>query len=148
MSTELVVQRTLAGLVPVSEVDAEAIQGIPLDKDIACKLWLPRTLPMQRFYRGLLSHVAKAVGITHDQLHVRLKMRYGLYDRVEFDGRAIIILRTTAFTGPSALDDVEFRKYLSFAIDVILVEILPGVPRGELVRVIEGMTGVSDPRGN
>ncbi len=148
MSTELVVHRVLGktstGLIPVSDVDVEALQGVPMDKDIACKLWMPRSLPMQRFYRGLVSYVAAAVGMTHDQLHVKLKMRYGLFDRFEVDrDRHVLILRTTSFTGAGALDDIEFKKYLSFSIDVILQEILPGVPRGELVRKIEQMVGVA-----
>lgn len=132
-------------IVPASAMDEETLHRVPRDKTFAWKMWQPRTLKLQRFYRGLVSWTAQAVGVTHDQLHVRMKVRYGLWQRVEFDhSEPVLVLRSTGFE--AGLDEQEFRAYVSWCIDYILQEVLPGTPRNRLVRQIEQATGVADPR--
>lgn len=144
MATDLVIQRRGQVIFPSSALDLQSLEKLPQREDLAAKIWKPRALPLQRFYRGLVSLVAEAVGERPDELHVRLKIRASLISQVvALDGRFHLVVKSTAFDD---MDEIEFRDYVRFAIDVITMEILPGHRETELIKNVKHMIGIEAPR--
>lgn len=141
MATDLIIRRVDSRLIPVSQLDFEELERIPRGKDLACRLWQPRSLPRQRFYRGLLALVIKATGRfpTAESLHVWLKVKYGLVEAIDTSGdNPIFVLGSTAF---DALNEIEFGKFVDFAILTIMTEIMPGVRQSTITKEVEAMIG-------
>ena len=144
MATDLVIQRRGQVIFPSSAFDLQSLEKLPQRQDLACKIWKPRALPLQRFYRGLVSIVANAIGEQPDELHIRLKIRAALIQAVHLEaGKHVFVLKSTAF---DEMDEMEFRDYVRFAIDVITMEILPGHRETELIKNVKHMIGIEAPR--
>ena len=144
MATDLVIQRRGQVIFPSSSLDLQTLEKLPQKQDLACKIWRPRALPLQKFYRGVVSMVADAIGQRADELHLRLKLRAALIQAVHLEaGKHVFVLKSTAF---DEMDEIEFRDYVRFAIDVITMEILPGYRETELIKNVKRMIGIEAPR--
>jgi hypothetical protein len=136
MATDLVVSVKEHRLIPASQIDWEILDGIRLGVDMACKLWMPRSLPHNRWYRALVSAVAEANGIPHQTLHETLKIKAGLFHMNISTDIPVTILHSTAF---EAMDQTEFSRYTEFALMTILDEYVSGLTRSDLIRKIDGL---------
>ena len=145
MATELVALRRGDKIIPASQTDLDELLTVPAGVSFACKLWVPRSLPMQRWYRSALACVSAN---TEDprwndptRLHVWLKIRCGLADEMGvIDGRFYCAVRSTSF---SDMDQAEFKKYVDKAIQVIIAEVWPGLRLSDFLNEIDKLSGVA-----
>lgn len=140
MATELVVSVKEHKLVPVSQIDWEVLDGVRSGVDMACRLWMPRSLPHQRWYRALVSAVAEGIGMPHQTLHETLKLKAGLFHLNISTPVPVTILHSTSF---EAMDQTAFSAYTEFALRTILEDYLGGVKKAELIRKIDDLCGIS-----
>lgn len=145
MALDLIVARKQgsAWLMPVTAHDDELISGLTVGKEYQARLTRPRSLRAQRFYWGLLQKCVDnhAFYRSAEALHVWIKKTLGMIDEVTFhDGEVFVRLKSTAF---GEMDDFEWRPFMDSALDLIVIEILPGVSKRDLIREIEAMLGLS-----
>lgn len=143
MAVEIVVSRTLHGLSPRTAYDAELLGAYPIGKDLTAKITQKRSGRHHRFYWALIEKVRTAIGKfpTADSLHTALKMHLGYVEPVvSLTGEIHMQAKSTAF---AAMDGHDFRVFFEAALTVILMELLPGVKRYELLREVEEMLGVT-----
>jgi hypothetical protein len=139
MATSLVVSVKEHRLIPASHLDWEMLDGVREGVDMSCKLTLPRSLPQQRWYRGLVTKVATGCGLPHSVLHENLRIKAGLW-HINISGEVpVTILHSTAF---DVMDGIEFTSYIEFALMTIMSDYLPGIKRSELIREIDAMTNI------
>lgn len=110
-------------LEPVSQMDAELIDGLPRgDLEITIK-HRKRSLPQQRLYWKVLSDVVKATGKfpSPEHMHDEIKMALGYVEkRVTFDGRIYYRPDSTAF---EKMDGAEFKVFFERAMELISREL-------------------------
>lgn len=106
---------------------------------IAARIWRSRSLPMQRLYWGILSHVGEASEWeTAERLHKHLKLRLGYFEPMSVGNTIVPVLDSTAF---DMMTQDEFNAYFDQALRVICSEIIPGTDRAELINEVEAMLG-------
>ena len=129
---------------PVTAGDQELISGLP-QKPFVARLTSAsaRSILQNRFYWALLGKVVENSEHYHgsEGLHFFLKVRLGYVEQIEFhNGKMITRVASTSF---ERMDDHDFKTFLDAAIDVIVTEIIPRLPRTDLIHEIENMLGVS-----
>jgi hypothetical protein len=106
-------------LVPATDLDWERFARVPRDYPCQVMLRFERTSKLNRWYRGLVSKVAEAIGVHPDQLHADLKFKAGLIEQLlagAQPGTMAIKLRSTAFP---AMEDLEFATYCDVAVELL-----------------------------
>jgi hypothetical protein len=124
-------ERRLA-LVPGTDLDRDRLARLPKGFPMEAQVRFARTSKLNRWYRGLVAHVAEAIGVHPDALHADLKTKAGLIEQVMLSGQirgaVVLRLRSTAFP---EMDDTEFDAYVSFAVETMFSDYLPHVRAGE-----------------
>lgn len=128
---------------PATAEDAETARDFAKGKPIRVKAKRTRWRSVRRnaFFHALCAKVAEALGDpgwTTETVKMWLKLRLRLVDVYEVDGQPVAVPRSTAF---GAMSEGEFSDFTSRSIDVVALELLPGVERDDLLREIELMIG-------
>lgn len=127
------------GLVPTTGWDDEQKAKYPLGATVYLIIKKGRSPRMQRFYWGLIDHVANAIGYDKDSLSDELMIRTGRIDVLEFKNGTI-------HTRPkriSKMGHVEFRAYVDAAISLICDEYVSEMSPGQLLRDVEAMLNIT-----
>jgi hypothetical protein len=113
-------------LVPATDIDYDRLARIPREQPFECLVRFSRTSKLNRWYRGLVAKVAEAIGANPDGLHMELKLKAQLVERVlaGTGGIVAVQLRSTAFP---AMEDVEFSNYCDLAVELLHRDYLPHV---------------------
>jgi len=133
MPVDVVMQKMEGRLVPVSGYDAELIDGLPLDKDLRCKITIARSDKQQRFYWVMLSKVVENTDSfsTTEALHFFIRVRTGFVDHIKLhSGETVIVPESTSY---GSMDGTRFKQYLDAALEVIVADVLPGTTITELM---------------
>lgn len=113
-------------LVPATDLDYERVQKLPHKWPLDMHARFNRTSKLNRWYRGLVAHVADGIGVEPEALHCDLKLKAGLIERVlmfgEIKGAVAIQLRSTAFP---KMQDHEFDAYCTVAVELLFRDYLP-----------------------
>jgi hypothetical protein len=133
-------QRNLA-LVPATDLDRDRLSRLPKGFPMEVRTRHHRTSKLNRWYRGLVGHVAEAIGVDPDTLHLDLKIKAKLIERVlvsgEFGG-VIIVPRSTEF---ATMDDDEFAEYVDLAVELLFRDYLGKVTARDKARLINEWAG-------
>lgn len=127
-------------LVPATDLDRERLSHLPKLSPMEAQVRFSRTSKLNRWYRGLVAHVADAIGVHPDALHADLKFKARLIERIlgTFDGAMAVQLKSTAF--PTMLDP-EFDEYCTVATDIMFREHLPHIKAKDRQRFIMEWVG-------
>jgi hypothetical protein len=149
MSADLILMRPKDGrvaLIPATAHDMEEFtSAISPGADVRAVLTQSRSLPEHRFYWGLLGKVVENHPFYKSTrpLHIWLKVKMGIVDKIEcHDGRVLMHVGSTSF---EKMDGIKFHQYLKTSIDLIVMEVLPGIKRQDLIRAVEEMLGMTIP---
>lgn len=144
MSFQFVIQREGQKLVPASVLDLEMLDRMPVALPVMGKFWQPRSLPHQRWYRGLLALVCQATDrwSSPQNLHLWLKIRAGMIEQViEESGHTYHVLESTAF---DAMDEIRFKAYTEQALNILFDSgALHQSTKKHVLAEISKMTGVA-----
>lgn len=134
-------------LIPTGPYDQEQISTLSIGPDYSATMRAAkgRSKKQNDFYWKLLAVVAanneREGCSTAPNLHRWLKKKLGYYKEIKFwDGNVLHLLDSTSFT---AMDAIEFKPYLDSALDLITLEVIPGMRRKDLVNEVERMLGYS-----
>lgn len=129
-------------LVPATDMDRERMSRLPKSFPFQAQVRWARTSKLNRFYRGLVGHVADAIGVHPDALHADLKTKFGLIEQIMLSGqiRGAVILRLRSTSFPE-MDEGTFDDFVTFAIEAIFRDYLPGVAAKEQRRLITEWAG-------
>lgn len=129
-------------LVPATDMDRERLARLPKDFPFQVQVRWARTSKLNRFYRGIVARAADAIGVHPDALHADLKTKAGLIEQVMLSGqiRGAVVLRLRSTSFPE-MEENEFNEFVTFAIDAIFRDYLPGVAAKEQVRLIHEWAG-------
>ena len=141
MPETVIMRRQGPKLVPVSQVDENALEGFPEGKDLNVTVARNRSPRQHRFFWALLQKVCE----NHDtyrraeQLLLWLKIRLGYVEEVKFhNGEMWWTAQSISF---GAMDQIEFKSFFNAALDVIASEVIPGLNSDELIYQVEEMLG-------
>lgn len=138
MSLLLAVVRPF-GFMPVTGWDQAQKDKYPLGATVHLVIKKGRSPKMQRFYWGLIDHVAEAIGYDKDALSDELLIRTGRIDVLEFINGKI----ETRPKRISKMGHVEFKAYVDAAISLICDEYIPEMSPGRLLSDIEAMLHIT-----
>lgn len=133
-------ERRLA-LVPATDLDRDRLARLPKRYPMEMQTRFSRTSKLNRWYRGLVGHVADAIGAHPDALHCDLKFKAGLVERIlagTMQGVVAVQLRSTAFP---IMEDQEFSNYCDFAVECMFRDYLPDVRSREKQALISEWAG-------
>jgi hypothetical protein len=131
-------ERRLA-LVPATDLDRDRLTRLPKSAPMEVMARFNRTSSLNRWYRGLVGHVADAIGVNPDALHADLKFKARLIERIfTCDGTIAVQLRSTAFP---VMQDGEFDTYCTVATDIMFREHLPHVRERQRQKLIMEWVG-------
>jgi hypothetical protein len=83
-----------------------------------------RSLPMHNLYWAVIDKVAKAKGMSEDELHNGLKIARGLYDICKMpNGKIALATHSSSFDN---MNNEEFTAFATFAFDAICRDIFKG----------------------
>jgi hypothetical protein len=123
-------QRRLA-LVPATPIDEERLRSIRHSEPLQVQTMFSRTSKLNRWYRGLVGHVADAIGANPDALHAELKFKAGLVEQImllpktgSIGGAVAVRLKSTAFP---LMEDTAFSHYCDVAVEILFRDYLPHV---------------------
>jgi len=127
-------------LVPATPFDLEQLEKLRQGKGMRISATYPRSLPHQRWYRGLVACVADGIGWQSNALHKELKFRAQLVENIFMlkGGDVAVELRSTAF---GEMDEPDFRAYTDLALEIIFRDFLPGVERNSVIAQVHDMVG-------
>lgn len=117
-------------LVPATSMDEERLRSIRLyNEPMQVQTLFARTSKLNRWYRGLVGHVADAIDASPDALHADLKFKAGLIlqiipVRTGTSAAIAVRLKSTAFP---LMDDTEFSHYVDIAVELMFRDYLPGI---------------------
>ncbi len=127
-------------LVPVDEFAATQTARLPRDKDLAVDARSRRNMGQHRLYWALMNLVAEASEDFADGEEVS--------DFIKYRTRHVRAVHNpttgNSFLVPKSMSEAsmpaeQFTRYFNRALHIVLTEILPGVPEGELRVQIENI---------
>lgn len=123
--------RKFMRLVPATQMDEDRLRGLRTDDPFQVQITFTRTSRLNRWYRGLVGHVAEGIGADPNALHADLKFKAGLVQQIlalpasgERPPVMAVQLRSTAFP---LMDDVEFSTYCDVATELLFRDYLPHI---------------------
>lgn len=127
------------GFAPVTGYDWEQ-HGLFADgARVRASITRRKSRDMLAFYWALVSHVAKGAGYQKEPLSQELLIRTGYVDALSFkDGTVHAVPQSIA-----KMPHETFRSYVDAAIDLIIADYVTGMRRGDLLREVERMIGLS-----
>ncbi len=140
----MVRDRRRLALVPATQLDEDRLRSIRHSEPMQVQTLFARTSKLNRWYRGLVGHVAEAIGAAPDALHAELKFKAGLIDQIIMVkntgvGAGVAVrLKSTAFP---IMDDTEFSRFCDYAVELIFRDYLPGVTRRKQQALISEWAG-------
>ena len=140
----MVRERRRLALIPATDLDADRVRSLPLDYPMQAQVIFTRTSKLNRWYRGIVGHVAAGIDAHPQALHHDLKLQAGLIEQVMFSQVAVakqvvvVRLRSTAF--PEMGDD-EFSNYCDFAIPTLFRDYIPGIRTADQLKLINEWAG-------
>ncbi len=135
----ILMERRPFGLSPVTARDQEELRKIPLNERVQVSLTRSRSRDMMAFYWALVDKVAAGTGYTKDALSTELLVRTGTIHAMTFQNGAVHVEAKSI----AKMDQEEFREYVDAAIELICREYISGIRRGELIKTVERMVGVT-----
>jgi hypothetical protein len=141
MAEVIYVRRRGSKLEPCSLVDEEALQEFPAEKDLSVTISRTRSTKQHRFFWAILNKICENHAEYHraEQLLLWLKIRLGYVEEIRFHNDKVWwVAQSISF---NAMDQEEFRKFFHAALDVIVVEIIPGLNTSELIVEVEQLLG-------
>jgi hypothetical protein len=143
MATELIMRRERGILSPATAVDLDGLMALPAGKDLTVRVTrVSRSVRQHRFFWCLLAKVAESHPHyrSAEDLAVYVKTRLGLVDEViTHHGEVLVRLKSTSFAN---MDQGEFTRFMNGALDVLCLDVLPGLDRSSLVAEVEAMLGI------
>lgn len=139
MPIEILLAVTPRGFQPVGDHDHELHREFAVGSRVRATITKSKSKDMMSFYWALISHVAKGTGIQKEPLSHELLIRCGYVDALNVKG-------STGYWIPKSIakmDHVTFRNYVDAAIELICREYIAGVRRGDLIKKIERMVGIT-----
>ena len=142
--SRVVLERTPAGLTPVSAYDRERLSRYPIGSRLEADLRQPRSGPHHRLYWVVLGIVAqnnehwKTAEDLHWAIRVELRM---VQEMILLDGSVALRPRSTSFV---EMDQAEFAKFFDDAMEIISTQVIPGMDVNALLA--EGRRSVSPDR--
>lgn len=129
-------------LVPATDLDRDRFSRLPKHYPMELQVRFSRTSKLNRWYRGLVAHVAEAIDVHPDALHADLKTKAGLIESVLVSGvmRGAIVIRLKSTAFP-AMEDLEFDEYCTFAVETLFKDYLPNVRAREKQALIGEWAG-------
>ena len=118
----MVRDRRRLALVPATSIDEDRIRSIRHFEPMQVQTMFARTSKLNRWYRGLVGHVAEAIDANPDALHCELKFKAGLIEQIimvqspSVRGGVAVRLRSTAFP---IMDDTAFSHYVDVAVELL-----------------------------
>lgn len=131
-------------LVPATSVDEERLRSIRWREPIEARLTFLRTGNLQRWYRGLVGHVAEGIGAQHDHLHCELKFQAGLIEQimlVRSAGLAAAVAVRLKSTAYPAMDQTSFSHYVDQATEILCRDYLGNVRSRQREKLILDWVG-------
>jgi hypothetical protein len=141
MAEVIYVRRRGSKLEPCSLVDEEALQEFPAEKDLSVTISRTRSTKQHRFFWAILNKICENHAEYHraEQLLLWLKIRLGYVEEIRFHNDKVWwVAQSISF---NAMDQEEFRKFFHAALDVIVVEVIPGLNTSELIIEVEQLLG-------
>jgi hypothetical protein len=126
-------------LVPATSVDEERLRSVRWREPIQAQLTFLRSGNLQRWYRGLVGHVAEAIDASPDALHAELKFRAGLIEQIfmvrsaAVRGGVAVRLKSTSYP---TMDQTSFSHYVDVATDMLCRDYLSGIKSRERQKLI------------
>ena len=114
-------------LVAATPIDEERLRSIRHTEPLQVQTMFSRTSKLNRWYRGLVGHVADAIGANPDALHAELKFKACLIEQIMLmpkgavGGAVAVRLRSTAFP---LMDDTAFSHYCDVAVEIMFRDYL------------------------
>lgn len=121
--------RNLA-LVPATSVDQERLRSIRWQQPMQTQIHFLRSGKLQRWYRGLVGHVADAIDASPDALHAEVKFKAGLVEQIimvqsaAVRGAVAVRLKSTAYP---AMDETAFSHYVDIAVEILARDYMAGI---------------------
>ena len=139
MAILILMERRPFGLSPVTARDRDELQAIPLNERVQVSLTRSRSRDMMAFYWAMVDKVAQGAGYTKSALSTELLVRTGTIHAMTFKNGAVHVEAKSI----AKMDQDEFREYVDAAIELICREYIGEMTRGELIREVERMVGVT-----
>jgi len=129
-------------LVPAAEYDRLALARFAENKPMLVILAMKDADKLRRFYRNLCHYLAKGMGLPNgDAVHSIFMMRAFRIKAAKIGQEGEVLhfesSSTKDWTPPEWLDHVEFCR------EIVLREMLPGIPTGHWRREVERVSGVN-----
>lgn len=141
MPDTIIMRRRGQSLVPVSNMDAEALEEFPEGRDLTVTITRVRSHKQHRFFWALLQKICvnSETYSTPAKLLLWLKVRLGYVEEVRFHNETVWwVAKSTSF---NAMSQDEFKKFFDAALDVIVTEVIPDLNTRHLIREVEEMVG-------
>lgn len=136
MSEVIFMQRTLTGLKPTDRLSAEALERVPLGKDVRAEITRPRNLKYHRKFFALLKAIFPHQNIypTMTLFRGAIEIALGFGETFKMpDGRTMMVPHSISF---ASMDQTEFEALFDRAVELITTRILPGLDRDDLNREV------------
>lgn len=133
---EILVKRTIAGLVPANEEAEEAMRRIPIGRTIKAKVWVPRNVKFHNKFFSMLAIVFKNQSRykSMETLLCVCKLATGHAEIVRTKHGDVAIPQSISF---AKMDGAAFSKFYDAAVAWVLADVIPGLKRSELDAEIE-----------
>lgn len=128
------------GFVPAFPWDAELREQFPLDSVVRATLSKEKSWRMFRYYWQLMSLVGKATDIGKTPLSNELLFRTGFVDKIKLHASNELVAVPMSI---GDMDHATLSEYVSAALILICTDYIAEMPRGELLKEVERMTGIS-----
>lgn len=125
-------------LAPVDQFSLKQVGRLPRDREVSVDAKARRNMKQHRLYWVLMDLCAQADDRFHDEEEasdfIKYKTKHVKLAHNPVTGASFLIPKSMSEASMSA---AQFRRYFDRALYVVLTEILPGVPEGELRAQIE-----------
>ena len=134
--------RTAEGFNAATALDREMIAKWGVGSVVRARLTKPRSGKQQRLYWAILRVVAfhQERYATPEALHLMLKVRFGMVDRIEVGQETVIVPQSTDY---DSMEAGAFNEHVDRTLRLIWGEIFPGMDaagRKEMLAEIDAMT--------
>lgn len=139
MPVEIIMERRVFGFVPLTPLDMEELEMFPIGATVKVKITRGKSRPMLRFYWALVDEIADGMGTGKDELsHELLVTTRRIVSYTTRRGELYVQPKRI-----SKMDWVEFKDYVSAAIDLIFRDYVAPESRHEVFRVVEARSGTT-----
>ena len=131
------------GLVPMYDSDLDARKRLKRGEKVLCRITRPRNYEFHKkffalvrlAYENLPEHLHSMLRIrSEEDMLTSIKMELGYADTIWYGGRQVAIPKSISF---AAMDQREFERFFSRAVDMVLTLYLRGTDKKELLNEID-----------